>query len=83
MFFAVSDITALNKVAISWKLNQFKFFVNGVSRGLNTSGATPTGLNTLDFHQPSNGNPFYGNAKQILYFPTALSDSELASLTTI
>ena len=36
MLFAVSDITAFHKVAISWKLNEFKFFVNGVSRGLNT-----------------------------------------------
>ena len=83
MFFAVSDITALNKVAISWKLNEFKLFINGVSRGLNTSGAAPTGLNTLDFHQPSNANPFYGNVKQVLTFNTALSDADLETLTTI
>ena len=83
MFFAVSDVKAFHKVAISWKSNEFKFFVNGVSKGLNTSGAVPTGLNTLDFHQPSNGNPFYGNVKQVAVFNEALSDSELATLTTL
>ena len=83
MFFAVSDVKAFHKVAISWKSNEFKFFVNGVSKGLNTSGAVPTGLNTLDFHQPSNGNPFYGNVKQVAVFNEALSNSELATLTTL
>jgi hypothetical protein len=83
MFFAVSDVTASNKVAISWKANEFKFFVNGVSRGLNTSGSAPTGLNTLDFHQVSNANTFSGNVKQVALFNEALSDSELATLTTL
>jgi len=83
MFFAVSDVKAFHKVAISWKSNEFKFFVNGVSRGLNTSGAAPTGLNTLDFHHPSNANPFYGNVKQVAVFNEALSNSELATLTTL
>ena len=83
MLFAVSDITAFNKVAITWKLNEFRLFVNGVRRGLNTSGAAPTGLDTLDFHQVSNANPFYGNVKQVLLFKNTLSDSELATLTTL
>ncbi len=80
MFFAVSDVTASNKVAISWKANEFKFFINGVRVGLNTSGAAPVGLNKLDFHQVSNSNPFYGNTKQIQYFDT--TDIDLEQLTS-
>jgi len=82
MFFAVSDVTASNKVAISWKANEFKFFINGVSRGLNTSGATPVGLNKLDFHQVSNSNPFYGNTKCVGVFKEALTDLELECLSS-
>jgi hypothetical protein len=83
MFFAVSDVTASNKVAISWKANEFKLFINGVSRGLNTSGSAPVGLNKLDFHQVSNSNPFYANVKDVRVYNTRLSNSELAALTTI
>ena len=82
MFFAISDIMLFNKVAISWKLNEFKFFINGVSRGLNTSGAAPVGLDRLDFNQTSGSNPFYGKCKTVAVFSEALSDTELACLTS-
>lgn len=85
MFFAVSDIRLFNKVAISWKSNEFKLFINGVSRGLTTSGAAPVAnsLNRLDFHQVNNSNPFYGNVKDIKIYNTSLTNAELAALTTI
>ncbi len=82
MFSAVSDVKLFSKVAISWKLNEFKFFINGVRVGLNTSGASPTGLNKLDFNQVSNSNPFYGNTKELGYYDAVLTDSELEYLTS-
>ena len=82
MFSAVSDITLFNKVAISWKSNEFKLFINGVRKGLVTSGAAPIGLNKLDFHQVSNSNPFYGNTKSVAVFKEALSDLELECLSS-
>ena len=83
MFFAISDIMLFNKVAISWKLNKFKFFINGVSRGLNTSGAAPVGLDRLDFHQTSGSNPFYGKIRDIRVYNTKeMTDSEVDILLT-
>ena len=83
MFFAVSDVKLFNKVAISWKLNKFKFFINGVSRGLNTSGAAPVGLSRLDFHQTSGNNPFYGQCRDIRVYNTKeMTDSEVDILLT-
>ena len=83
MFFAVSDVKLFNKVAISWKLNKFKFFINGVSRGLNTSGAAPVGLSRLDFNQTSGSNPFYGQCRDIRVYNTKeMTDSEVDILLT-
>jgi hypothetical protein len=83
MFFAISDIMLFNKVAISWKLNKFKFFINGVSRGLNTSGAAPVGLDRLDFSQTSGSNPFYGKIRDIRVYNTKeMTDSEVDILLT-
>ena len=45
-----------------------------------TSGGVPTGLNEFTFNQTS--SDFYGKVKQLQVFKTALSDSELATLTT-
>jgi len=72
-----------NKIAVLYQLNNFKFFVNGTQIGSSTSGAVPIGLNSIVFDNGSGGLNFYGKTKQVLYFPTALSDEELAALTTI
>ena len=73
-----------NKIAISWKLNEFKFYVNGVKITQVNSGSVNT-ANTFDRLEFKDilGMNFYGNAKQVLVFPTALSDADLATLTTI
>ena len=44
----------------------------------------PTGLNRIDFTNGSLGDTFYfrGKLKQLMYFDTALTDSELQTLTT-
>jgi len=71
------------KIAFKYKANDFALWVNGVEVDTDNSGTTPSGLDTLNFDNGSGGSAFYGNAKQILYFPTALTDAELAALTTI
>jgi hypothetical protein len=78
-----SPATDFNKIAILYKQNDFKMYVNGTQVGSDTSGNAPNGLDTLGFERPTGVSQFYGNAKQILYFPTALTDEELADLTTI
>ena len=78
-----ADLTALNKIAVKYKANDFSVFLNGSKINSDTSGATPVGLNTLDFRNGNNLYPFYGNVKQVAVFNEALSDSELATLTTL
>ena len=82
--FQVPDITSINKIAVKYKTNDFALWINGVKVRTNTSGSNPSGLNQLAFNSDGgNGAPFYGNTKQVIVFPTALSDSDLATLTTI
>ena len=80
------NILNFNKIAIKYKVNDFALWVNGVEVLTDTSGSVPAEgtLNKLDFANFNGSSlPFEGNAKQILYFPTALTDSELATLTTL
>jgi hypothetical protein len=78
-------ITDFNKIAVTWKLNEFKLFINGSQVGAtDTSGTSPIGLTTLAFGNVVGLNQtFYGENKGVMIFPSALSDTELATLTTI
>ena len=79
----LSDVTIKNKLAISYKENLCKFFINGRQIGTTDISATmPTGLKRLDlYRQPSNNNYIYGNVKMVAVFKEALSDTELECLT--
>ena len=79
----ISDVTTLNKIAIKYKLNDFAIWINGIKLFTDTSGSTPIGLNELNFNSDGiGGAPFRGNTKQLQYFQTALTDSELEQLTS-
>jgi len=73
----------IRKVAVSWKLNEFKFYNNGVLVGTDTSGVTPIGLNVLRFSEPNGNNNFFGKTKALAVWKEALTDQELTELTTI
>ena len=77
----VSSTLDFHKVAIKWKENDFAFWLDGVKVQTDTSGLAPIGLNTLSFDVAGSGN-FFGKVKQLQVFKTALSDSELVTLTT-
>ena len=79
------DVIDINKIALVYSNQNFKLYSNGFlitsSNGIN-GGNTPLTLSTLQFSE--NGlNKFYGNVKQIQYFPTALTDEQLIALTTL
>jgi len=82
---SIQTIDATNgiKVGFSYKVNDFKVYVNGSLIVTDTSGAVPIGLNELAFDRGTGGDVFYGNVKQVAVFNEALSDSELATLTTL
>lgn len=78
-------LTNINKIAIKYKTNDFALWINGIQVGTDTSGSTysTSTLNSLRFDRGDGGIPFYGNVKQTILFPNALTNAELASLTTI
>ena len=78
--FALGDY---HKFAVTYKANDFKLYVDGTLELSATSGSVPVGMSQLEFYNPSGSSPFNGNAKQILLFPEALTDSECIKLTTL
>ena len=78
----LSDATDFNKIAFKWKANDFALWVNGIETDTASNGVTPTNLGSLDFKMFNDSNPFYGNTKQIQYYNSALTDSELEQLTS-
>jgi hypothetical protein len=76
------DVLDYNKIAVVYKDNDFRLFVNGTQVATDTSGSAPTGLKELAFDLGDGSNDFYGNVKDIKVYNTALSDSELQALTS-
>ena len=80
-----ADITDFNKVAFTYKQNEFKIFLNGVQQGsTDTNGSVFSNgtLNGISFDYGQEGNkPFFGRVKEVKYFNTVLTDAELQALT--
>lgn len=79
------SFTEYNKIAIKYKDNDTALFINGTQIGSTATGKTmPTGLDRIDFQNGNLGSTYYfrGKLKQLMYFDTALSDSELQTLTS-
>ena len=79
----ITNTTANNKIALKWKNNNFALWVNGVNEGSDISGNAPLSLSTLSFTNEGGGQLFAGKMKNLIVFPSALSDTELATLTTL
>ena len=74
-----------NKIAYTYKVNEFKLFINGVQVGSTvTSGGTISSgiLKKLSLDNGNGFDVFKGKVKEIKLYNTALSDSELQALTT-
>jgi hypothetical protein len=79
--YVLSNLLDFNKIAVSYKLNNFSLWVNGSKIATDTSGITPIGLDTLSFNNGSS-DKFFGNTKDVQVYTKALSDAELIKLTT-
>ena len=79
----ITDITANNKIAIRYESGNYALYINGTQEATGTSSNVPSGLNELMFDGPSGNYEFEGEVKQAIYFPTGLTNAELASLTTL
>jgi len=78
------DITQKHKVAIKYKLNNCAVFIDGVKRTQANSVAMPVGLDRLHFSNgvTANAGEYRGNLNAIAVYKTALTDTELANLTS-
>jgi hypothetical protein len=84
MLFTLTDATDFNKIAFKYKENDFALWVNGTEVATDTSGNTFTSgtLNKFSFDRGDGSNPLFSKVKQLQVFKTALSNSELATLTS-
>jgi hypothetical protein len=73
-----------NKIAVLYKANEFKMYVNGNQIGTtDTSGSVPSGLNTIAFDEGDGTSVFYGKVKGLAVYNEALSESQLMQLTGV
>ena len=70
------------KCAILYSNSNVKFYINGFNLFEDTNISMPIGLDQLRFSRKGGTLPFYGNTKQLQYYNTALTDSELETLTS-
>jgi len=77
-------ITNSNKIALKYKENDCALWINGIKVANDTSfAAFPSGTFTkLSFDKGDGTQDFYGNTKQIQYYDSALTDSDLEQLTS-
>ena len=74
--------TQINKIAIRYGANNYALFINGVKEGENTAQGNAFTVGSLSELTMSNSNPFYGKVKQLQVYKTALTDTQLAALTS-
>ena len=82
--YTINNATINTKLLLKYKENDFSAWVNGFEVLTDNLGITfPIGtLNELEFNRPDGVSNFYGNTKQLQYYDTALTDSELEQLTS-
>ena len=78
----INDTKDFIKASLKYKSGNYSFWVNGFETQVDTTTGTPTGLSELAFDDGNGNDDFYGNTKQIQYYDSALTDSELETLTS-
>ena len=76
------NVENYNKIVISYKANEVKYYLNGFLIGTDNTVTVPIGLDTLNFDNGAGANDVYGKTKEIGYYDTALTDEELEYMTS-
>ena len=78
--------TNYNKIALKWKVNDYKFYINGFEVGASVSGGTfpESTLSEISFNYGGviGAADMYGKTKEVGCYDTALTDLELETLTS-
>jgi hypothetical protein len=84
----VKDVTVARngdfyKLAIQYKSNDYKVYVNGISQTVTQVANTPSGLVKLNLALGNGAGKFSGKVREIQVFTESLTDEQLQKLTTI
>jgi hypothetical protein len=86
MSYSGATITNMNKIALKYKANDCALWVNGVEVATDTTftAYAASTLSHIAFSNSSGGGQWLeANVQNLMVFPSALTDTELATLTTI
>ena len=84
VFTSEFNINQRNKVALTFKENDFKIYINGSLRTTATNVVVPTGFNRFNFASQTGADRYFeGKVYDARIYDTALTDSELKTLTTL
>ena len=72
-----------NKILVTFKENEFKFYINGVLRVTDISGDMPTGLDTFNFANVSGNFNFEGKVYDTRIYDRVLTNAEAIEITTL
>jgi hypothetical protein len=72
-----------NKLAVTFKEDEFKFYLNGSLVHTDTSGSMPTGLNQLDFSEHNGNRNFEGKVHDTRVYDRVLTEAEAIEITTL
>ena len=77
-------INVISKIAIRWGNGLISLWIDGIKIGevTKSAAATANSLAFLQFKNITGVEPFYGNTKDLRVYNTALTDAELAALTS-
>ena len=82
--YVTADFDVRNKLAITYRNDEFKFYHNGVLLSTDTAGDVPTGLNAFSFNENNLGSQdFFGLINEARYYDRVLTEVEAKQLTTI
>ena len=82
--YVVSDTTQFAKIAVRYSNTLgYSLWVNGVNRGSSVSTTIPASMSRLGFDNGSGGTFFVSKIKQVNLYKIALSNTEMATLTTL
>ena len=79
----IAGLTSGVKIAYAYKVNDFAVYVNGSLLATDTNGAVPISMSAFNFDSGSGADKFFGKVNQVLLFPTRLTNTQLATLTTL
>jgi len=74
----------INKIAVTFKANEYKFFINGALIGSNTNASVPIGMDRLNFSNTTNtANHFEGKIYDTRVYNKVLTETEAIKLTQV